>query len=229
MRPIPLPITSARHWTNAAGAADVGADTILIAAPVRLIWRARLRRAQKIRIMTVFAASVVTSVASLVHAYFILHDDQVVEALAAVIMVRPTPSARSTFDSLQASGQNSVSLIVANLNVLIALASRIAAEDPGAVSAPSLWTSGWAPPSHMRFRSYRDPADSARGLTPPGVARISLAPEDLEGGRMAVVHVKHVAFESSGGFGGSELDSMVGKGKGLDSSDRERAFQHGEV
>lgn len=72
---------------NLAHAADVYADTILIAAPIKLIWHTRLRRAQKIRIAAVFTASIGTSAASVAHGYFMLRGEQLMEALAAVIEV----------------------------------------------------------------------------------------------------------------------------------------------
>lgn len=90
-----------------------------------------------------------------------------------------------------------MSVIVANLNVLVALVARITAE-PEPSSTSSEWTSGWTPPSYMHFRSYRSaPVAGAHhattenrprrwscfpftGRANPTIHRVSLSPEDTE-------------------------------------------------
>ncbi|KIO02108.1 hypothetical protein M404DRAFT_59936, partial [Pisolithus tinctorius Marx 270] len=85
---------------------DVLGDTILILAPFRLIYKVRLTKAQKIRLLSVFSTSAVTTVVSLIHAYYVLTDGELKETIAGIVEV-------------------SVSLIVANLSVVVAFLFRI--------------------------------------------------------------------------------------------------------
>ncbi|KAF8905800.1 hypothetical protein CPB84DRAFT_1771225 [Gymnopilus junonius] len=89
---------------------DVISDAILILAPVMLVWKTKLSSAQKIRIMAVFSTTLMTTAVSLNHAYFVLKWGGLREALAAVL-------------------QCNVSLIVANLSVIIAFFFRINTEE----------------------------------------------------------------------------------------------------
>ncbi|KAI6004534.1 hypothetical protein F5J12DRAFT_722180, partial [Pisolithus orientalis] len=81
--------------------ADVLSDTILILAPFRLIYNVKLTKAQKIRLLSMFSTSAVTTVVSLSHAYYALNDGGLKAIMAATVEV-------------------SISLIVANLRVVVA-------------------------------------------------------------------------------------------------------------
>jgi len=69
-------------------AADVISDAILIFAPLQLVWRTTLSRAQKIRITAIFSTTFITTAVSMNHVYFVLEKGGLEEALAAVIQVR---------------------------------------------------------------------------------------------------------------------------------------------
>ncbi|KAF8816527.1 hypothetical protein BYT27DRAFT_7127747 [Phlegmacium glaucopus] len=98
---------------------DIACDAILIFAPLRLVWKTRLSRAQKIRLMSLFSTTIITTIVSMNHAYFVLKTGGLPEALAAVI-------------------QCTVSLIVANLSVIIAFFFRITTEEHDTIlSGPS--------------------------------------------------------------------------------------------
>ncbi|KAG2104354.1 uncharacterized protein F5147DRAFT_704035 [Suillus discolor] len=99
---------------------DVFGDTVLILAPFRLIYKVRLTKAQKIRILAIFSTSAITTVVSLVHAYYILSNEGLKEAMAAAV-------------------ETSVSLIVANLNVVVAFFLRMSAKDD--TPSPVPWQS----------------------------------------------------------------------------------------
>ncbi|KAG0702267.1 hypothetical protein DFH29DRAFT_509122 [Suillus ampliporus] len=113
---------------------DVLGDTILILAPFRLIYKVRLTRAQKIRILSIFSTSAITTVVSLAHAYYVLSDGGLKEALAAMV-------------------EASMSLIVANLSVVVAFFLCNSAEDdtssPAPVELKSIITFG-SPPRKRR-------------------------------------------------------------------------------
>jgi len=86
---------------------DVLADLVLIIAPVRLFWGiTRIDRGTKIRLVTIFSASILTTIASLVHAGFLLQGGGLVEILAALL-------------------ENAVSLMVANLCVIVSACYRL--------------------------------------------------------------------------------------------------------
>ncbi|KAF8138905.1 hypothetical protein EV363DRAFT_1315109 [Boletus edulis] len=89
---------------------DVFGDMILILAPFRLIYKVRLSRAQKIRVLSIFSTSAITTIVSLSHAYYVLKDGGLKEATAALF-------------------ETSVSLIVANLSVVVAFLFRISTEE----------------------------------------------------------------------------------------------------
>ncbi|KAH7884166.1 hypothetical protein F5I97DRAFT_2047581 [Phlebopus sp. FC_14] len=108
---------------------DVFGDTILILAPFRLIYRVRVTKAQKVRVLSIFSASAVTTVVSLSHAYYVLNDGQLKESMAAMI-------------------ETSISLIVANLSVIVAFLFRISTEDntnPAPLELKSIITFGSQP------------------------------------------------------------------------------------
>ncbi|EIW80922.1 hypothetical protein CONPUDRAFT_165164 [Coniophora puteana RWD-64-598 SS2] len=87
--------------------ANFFSDALLIIAPLRLIYGARLSKAQRIRITTVFCASAATTAVSVWHVYYLIHREGRIDILAGIL-------------------EMSISLIVANLNVIIAFCCRIA-------------------------------------------------------------------------------------------------------
>ncbi|KZT00888.1 uncharacterized protein LAESUDRAFT_687446 [Laetiporus sulphureus 93-53] len=108
---------------------DVTTDVVLIAAPVSLVWRVKLQRPQKIRIIAIFSTSIIMTAVSLYHADLVLRDAGISEDIAAV-------------------AQASVSLIVANLNVIVALIFRISSDSadarPASAGMKSILTFGSA-------------------------------------------------------------------------------------
>jgi hypothetical protein len=84
---------------------DVLSDLVLVIAPIGLVWKIRLTKFQKFRIAAIFSTTVITTAVSLYHAHAVLKKGGLPEALAATV-------------------QDSVSLIVANLSVIIAFIFR---------------------------------------------------------------------------------------------------------
>ncbi|EIW80919.1 hypothetical protein CONPUDRAFT_137053 [Coniophora puteana RWD-64-598 SS2] len=85
---------------------DVIADLTLIVAPIRLVYKVRLSRTEKIRVLAIFCSSAATTIVSTVHAYYLTTVGGADEILAGIV-------------------EMSVSLIVANLSVIIAFLCRI--------------------------------------------------------------------------------------------------------
>ncbi|KAG2741895.1 hypothetical protein P692DRAFT_20750143, partial [Suillus brevipes Sb2] len=63
-------------------------DSLLIFPPFYLIYRARLSKGQKIRVLSVFSASAITTIVSLTHAYYICTGGGLEEDMAALVEVR---------------------------------------------------------------------------------------------------------------------------------------------
>ncbi|KAG1859242.1 hypothetical protein F4604DRAFT_1684710 [Suillus subluteus] len=89
---------------------DVLADFFLIMAPFFLIYKVRLSKTQKVRILAVFSTSAITTIVSLTHAYYIFCGEGLKEFMAAIV-------------------EASLSLIVANLSVVVAFIFRINSDD----------------------------------------------------------------------------------------------------
>ncbi|KAG2098942.1 uncharacterized protein F5147DRAFT_341209 [Suillus discolor] len=92
-------------------------DTVLIFAPFSLIYGIRLSSPQKIRVLAVFSASMITTIVSLAHVYYIFSNGGTKEVMAGVV-------------------EAFVSVIVANLSVVVAFFFRLSAEDnstPGSI------------------------------------------------------------------------------------------------
>ncbi|KAI5996839.1 hypothetical protein F5J12DRAFT_725483, partial [Pisolithus orientalis] len=124
---------------------DVLSDMILILAPFRLIYKVRLTKAQKIRLLSVFSTSAITTIVSLVHAYYVLTDGGLKVILAAIVEV-------------------SVSLIVANLSVVVAFLFRISTEEtstPASLELKSIITFGSLP---IRERTQLGPSTMVIGI-----------------------------------------------------------------
>jgi hypothetical protein len=112
---------------------DVLSDFFLIFAPFFFIYNVRLSRAQKVRVLSVFSTSAITTAVSLTHAYYIFSGGGTKEVMAAMV-------------------EASVSLIVANLSVVVAFIFRLKAEeDSPAPSTPTpIVTFGSQPRKRVR-------------------------------------------------------------------------------
>ncbi|KAI0309178.1 hypothetical protein OF83DRAFT_1038265, partial [Amylostereum chailletii] len=84
---------------------DVACNVVLIAAPVKLLYNI-VNRPLKIRLISVFSTTIVTTATSLYHAYVVLRIGGTSEATAALI-------------------QTSIGLLIANLTVLVAFLFRL--------------------------------------------------------------------------------------------------------
>lgn len=69
------------------GEGDIYADSILIVTPLRLLWNLDVPRSQRNRLFLVFTASIATTIASLVHAYYVLRVGGLDEVFVAIIEV----------------------------------------------------------------------------------------------------------------------------------------------
>ncbi|KAG1778166.1 hypothetical protein EV702DRAFT_1278197 [Suillus placidus] len=136
---------------------DVLGDFVLILAPFCLIYKVRLSRAQKVRVLSVFSASAITTVVSLTHAYYIFSDGGLKVIMAAIV-------------------EASVSLIVANLSVVVTFFCRLSTEDDSPSSPPPIRTFG-SPPR----KRVRDPL--ATTFTGPGAETTTVVLEDLSESR----------------------------------------------
>ncbi|KAJ7930552.1 hypothetical protein B0H13DRAFT_1702687 [Mycena leptocephala] len=85
---------------------DVISDLLLVAAPMRLLWRVQLQRGLKLRLRAVFATTLIGTAVSLYHAYCVLRFSGIPEFLAATL-------------------QLAVSLLVANLPVMVAVVFKL--------------------------------------------------------------------------------------------------------
>ncbi|KAG1789193.1 uncharacterized protein HD556DRAFT_826043 [Suillus plorans] len=102
---------------------DVLADVVLIIAPFSLIYKVRLSRSQKVRILAVFSTSAVTTIVSLTHAYYILSGGGLREVMAGIV-------------------ECSMSLIVVNLSVVVAFIFRLSSDDNSPSSPTPIVTFG---------------------------------------------------------------------------------------
>ncbi|KAG2347248.1 hypothetical protein BDR05DRAFT_876797 [Suillus weaverae] len=102
---------------------DVLADVVLIVAPFCLIYKVRLSKSQKVRILSVFSTSAITTIVSLTHAYYIVAGGGLKEVMAAVV-------------------EASMSLIVANLSVVVAFIFRISSDDDSSSTQTPIITFG---------------------------------------------------------------------------------------
>ncbi|KAG2107534.1 hypothetical protein BD769DRAFT_1612246 [Suillus cothurnatus] len=105
---------------------DVLGDFVLIFAPFCLIYRVRLSTGQKVRVLSVFSASVITTVVSLTHAYYIFSGGGLKEAMAATV-------------------EASMSLIIANLSIVIVFIFRLKAEEDSPSTPTPIITFGSQP------------------------------------------------------------------------------------
>ncbi|KAG1803130.1 uncharacterized protein BJ212DRAFT_1396743 [Suillus subaureus] len=89
-------------------------DTVLILAPFLLIYKATLTTPQRVRVICLFSTSAITTAVSLTHAYYVLTVGELKEAVSAMF-----------------EGTASISLIVANLSVVVTFFLRMLADDEG--------------------------------------------------------------------------------------------------
>ncbi|KAG2066007.1 hypothetical protein BDR04DRAFT_1059920 [Suillus decipiens] len=134
---------------------DVLGDSVLIFTPFCLIYNIKLSRPQKIRVLSVFSASSITTVVSLTHAYYIFSDGGLKVIMAAIV-------------------EASMSLIVANLSVVVAFIFHLKAEEDSLSTLTPITTFG-SPPR----KRIRDPL--ATTLT--GVESAPIVLEDLSESR----------------------------------------------
>ncbi|KAG1839540.1 hypothetical protein DFJ58DRAFT_667695, partial [Suillus subalutaceus] len=130
---------------------DVLGDFVLIFAPFCLIYRVRLSTGQKVRVLSVFSASAITTVVSLVHAYYIFSGGGLQEVMAAIV-------------------EASMSLIVASLSVVVASIFHLKAEGDSPSTSTPIITFGSQP-----RRRVRDPI----ATTFTGVESTPIVLEDL--------------------------------------------------
>lgn len=67
--------------------ADVCADLLLVLTPIRIFATSSLMRAQRVRLIAVFSATLATTVASLVHGVLVLQGGGIREGVAATAEV----------------------------------------------------------------------------------------------------------------------------------------------
>jgi len=115
-------------------------DSLLIATPIRMVYRVNLPTSQKIRLIAVFMSTSITTAVSLVHIYYLLKYGGVDEIFAAVV-------------------EMSITLIVASLSVLVAFCSRIGTDNQNSSSSGSrsIITFGSIPIRLTRRRRPHDP------------------------------------------------------------------------
>ncbi|KAG1884283.1 hypothetical protein F4604DRAFT_1732496, partial [Suillus subluteus] len=110
---------------------DVLGDFVLILAPFSLLYKIRLSTGQKVRVLAVFSASAITTIVSLTHAYYIFSGRGANEGMAAVV-------------------EASMSLIVANLSVVVAFIFHLKAEEDSPATPIPIITFGSQPRKRVR-------------------------------------------------------------------------------
>ncbi|KAI0818890.1 hypothetical protein BC629DRAFT_684192 [Irpex lacteus] len=88
----------------------VGTDAILVFAPIQLIWGASLSQGTKIRLIAIFAATILTTAASLYYIYAMLRIGGITEEFAATV-------------------HDGISLLVANLSVVMSFFFKLMHKD----------------------------------------------------------------------------------------------------
>ncbi|KAI0938539.1 hypothetical protein AcW1_001753 [Taiwanofungus camphoratus] len=98
-------------------ATDITADIILVALPIRLLWDISISSSRRKLLITIFSASLITTIVSIVHAGFELSPDRDGEGITAHI-------------------EASTSLIICNLAVLVTWLVRVIRHGEDLESAP---------------------------------------------------------------------------------------------
>jgi len=120
---------------------DVLGDALLIIIPCQIVYKVRLSRSQKIRLISIFSASAITTVVCLVHAYYVFTNSGIKESVTAIV-------------------ETSVCLIVANLSVVVAFFFRIGTEETTAFSPSELKSVVTFGSQPLRQRARHDPLRS---------------------------------------------------------------------
>ncbi|KAH9926761.1 uncharacterized protein B0H18DRAFT_332377 [Fomitopsis serialis] len=126
--------------------ADIIADTILVALPIRLLWDIGISSSTRKLLMAIFSASMVTTVVSIVHTAFELGPNRNAEAIAAHV-------------------EATVSLIICNLAVLVTWLVRLLryGEDLDRAGGPTRRRGRRATPR----RGPRSASGTPRSCSPP--------------------------------------------------------------
>ncbi|KAI0084011.1 hypothetical protein BDY19DRAFT_601887 [Irpex rosettiformis] len=99
----------------------IGTDAILVYAPVQLIWNARLPQGAKIRLIAIFAATILTTAASLYYIYAMLRINGITEEFAATV-------------------HDGISILVANLSVITSFVfGSVSASSSLEEHSPTAW------------------------------------------------------------------------------------------
>ncbi|KAI5828757.1 hypothetical protein K523DRAFT_276125 [Schizophyllum commune Tattone D] len=110
---------------------DIVADVALSIGPVAMLWQAKLPRGQRMRLITVFASCILTSLVSLAHAYCIWVNKGLDEFFSAMF-------------------ETSVSMVVASLSVIMGFFYRLRGGDD---SGGNIHTSGGTAASNFELAS----------------------------------------------------------------------------
>ncbi|KIJ25241.1 hypothetical protein M422DRAFT_273819 [Sphaerobolus stellatus SS14] len=140
---------------------EILCDAFLVFVPLRLVWKIKLARSQKIRVNAVFSTTIISTTVSLAHAYYLVKMGGTSESLSGVV-------------------ECSISLIVASLSVIVALIFRISTEEQSPSlemeTTPSIITFGGT------YRHNIQPTVSIRSsgipneeMNPPTIVQLSSA------------------------------------------------------
>ncbi|TFK56501.1 hypothetical protein OE88DRAFT_26630 [Heliocybe sulcata] len=117
------------HLGHAVGSTELAmdfiSDAMLVLVPLRLLWGVSMQHTHRKLLFSIFSASLFTTIVSAVHAYFELGPSGLLEAITANVEVRSPPSVPSYVVLMLRSLQASVSLIVANLAVIVTYLYRL--------------------------------------------------------------------------------------------------------
>lgn len=120
--------TQLTHFTQFL--ADIISDCILVGIPIQLLWGINIRAHDRRLLMAIFSASILTTLISGFHCYYILSDINVtVEAILAdlevSVVIQVTFSSFVTTQLTFCSGNKaSIALIICNLAILVAWLRR---------------------------------------------------------------------------------------------------------
>ncbi|KAH7925029.1 hypothetical protein BV22DRAFT_1065630 [Leucogyrophana mollusca] len=112
---------------------DVVADAILVGLPLRLLWRVKLPKHQRVMILVIFSSSFLTSVASVVHTAYLIPTSSFIGGLTAEI-------------------EGALSLVVCNLLVIVTFVYRVVQGDITADLSTSFITTATTRASRNDYR-----------------------------------------------------------------------------
>ncbi|KAF4571590.1 hypothetical protein EYR40_008087 [Pleurotus pulmonarius] len=179
---------------------DVFADLSLIAIPTKLLWNLRVSRSQRIRLLLTFSTSIITTVVSLVHAFYVLRVGGLEELIAAIV-------------------ENSVSLIVCNSAVLVTAIMQLFRKGSMDDSTGKITSRGTrtgtvsygitsVPPPPIHYQGTGKASDALKHMDVDSDSPYTSyhGKVDSQGGSPTVIHVtqEHVALvdlpQSKGGY-----------------------------